>query len=242
MGTSNTSDPRNQYSAASLKYAVDIILCIDATGSMGPILNNVKNSALSFPTRLAQEMSNKGRGISSLRLKIIAFRDFGYRPDDAIVESRFLSVPSDLDEFEQTVRDLRPSGGGDEPESGLEALALAMAAPWEKGLDKRRHVIVLFTDASAHALGDPSQTAASTYPRSMPSSLDELFTQWGHSRSTGALMENSAKRLLIFAPEAYPWTDIADDWNNTLWFPSVAGDGLEEWEMDEIIATIANSL
>ena len=75
---------------------------------------------------------------------------------------------------------------------------------------------------------------------------------WGHSQSQHALMENSAKRLLIFAPEEYPWHDIADDWNNTLFFPSSAGDGLEgqeirafvpqEWEMDEIVATIANSL
>jgi hypothetical protein len=242
QSTRNQAGAQNQYGQASLKYAVDIVLCIDTTGSMGPTLDNVKHSALSFPTRLAEEMAGKGRGISSLRLKVVAFRDFGADAVDAIMETRFLSVPADLDEFARTVRDLRPSGGGDEPESGLEALALAMAAPWEKGLDRRRHVIVLFTDASAHPLGDPRQTAAATYPRSVPSSLDELFGQWGHSRSSGALMDNSAKRLLIFAPEVYPWNDIADDWNNTLFFPSAAGDGLEEWEMDEIIATIANSL
>ena len=226
----------------SLEYAVDIVLCIDATGSMGPTLDNVKHSALSFPGRLAQEMAAKGRGISSLRLKVIAFRDFGDRAEDALVETRFLAVPADLEEFEHTVRGLEPTGGGDEPESGLEALALAMAADWESGLDRRRHVIVMFTDASAHRLGDPKQMTARTYPRSVPATIDELFGQWGHAQSRGALMENSAKRLLIFAPDAFPWNDIADDWNNTLFFPSTAGEGLEEWEMDEIIATIANSL
>lgn len=231
-----------QYSRSSLKYAVDIVLCVDATGSMGPILNNVKHSALSFPNRLAQEMASKGRGISSLRLKVIAFRDFGDNADDAIVESPFFTVPDEINRFEETVRALTPHGGGDEPESGLEALALAMASKWETGLDRRRHVIVLFTDASAHPLGDPRQTSARTYPRTIPSSLDDLFTQWGHGQSRRALMEDSAKRLLIFAPEKYPWGDIADDWNNTLFFPSAAGEGLEEFEMDEIIATIANSL
>lgn len=225
-----------------LKYAVDIVLCVDATLSMGPMLDNVKHSALSFPGRLAQEMAAKGRGISSLRLKVIAFRDFGDRAEDALVEGRFLSLPSELTEFERTVRTLMPAGGGDAPESALEALALAMASDWETGLDRRRHVIVMFTDAPAHALGDPAQTRAHTYPRSMPSSLDELFVLWGHAQSQHALMENSAKRLLIFAPEEYPWHDIADDWNNTLFFPSSAGEGLEEWEMDEIVATIANSL
>jgi hypothetical protein len=225
-----------------LQYAVDIVLCIDATFSMGPILENVKRSALSFPSKLAEEMATKGRGISSLRLKVIAFRDFGDWADDAIEQTPFLAIPDDVDEFSKAVRELAPAGGGDEAESGLEALALAMAADWEQGLDRRRHVIVLFTDAPAHPLGDPAQTRATGYPKSIPSSLDELFVQWGHGQSHDALMENSAKRLLIFAPEDYPWNDIADDWNNTLFFPSVAGEGLEEWEMDEIIATIAGSL
>jgi hypothetical protein len=233
----------NQRTAGTnLAYAVDIVLCVDATASMGPTLDNVKHSALSFPNRLAQEMTAKGRGISSLRLKVIAFRDYGDRADDAMYESPFFQVPADIDQFEKTVRALQPVGGGDEPESGLEALALAIGSDWETGLDKRRHVVVMFTDAPAHRLGDPSQTAAPTYPRSVPRSLEELFQRWGTGQSRDAHMENSAKRLLVFAPETYPWTDIADDWNNTIFFPSEAGEGLEEWEMDEIIATIANSL
>ncbi|HEX9337980.1 MAG TPA: vWA domain-containing protein [Pseudonocardiaceae bacterium] len=233
---------QNQHTPASLKYAVDIVLCIDATSSMGPMLTNVMHSALAFPSRLAEEMASKGRGISSLRLKVIAFRDFGDRAEDALAVSRFFPVPQELGDFETTVRGLQARGGGDVPESSLEALAVAMASDWETGLDRRRHVIVLFTDAPAHQLGDPAQTRAATYPRSIPSSLDGLFAQWGHAQSSGALMENSAKRLLIFAPDDYPWNDIADDWNNTLMFPSEAGEGLEEWEMDEIVATIANSL
>ncbi|MGW0516127.1 vWA domain-containing protein [Crossiella sp. NPDC003009] len=234
-----TSD---QQCGTDLDYAVDIVLCIDATASMKPTLDNVKHSALAFPGRLVQEMAAKGRGIRSLRLKVIAFRDFGDRADDAMVESEFLRIPAQVDEFERTVRALGPDGGGDAPESGLEALAVAMHSDWESGLDRRRHVIVIFTDAPAHRLGDPRQTRAWTYPRSVPGSLDELFALWGHAQSRESLMENSAKRLLIFAPEEYPWADIADDWNNTLFFPSTAGEGLEEWEMNEIIATIASSL
>jgi hypothetical protein len=226
----------------NLGYAVDIVLCIDTTGSMGPTLDNVKHSALSFPGRLAEEMASKGRSISKLRLKVIAFRDFGDCAEDALTETGFMTVPEELTDFERSVRTLVPRGGGDAPESGLEALALALASDWETGLDRRRHVVVMFTDAPAHQLGDPRQTRVHTYPASLPPSLDALFSQWGHGQSRSALMENSAKRLLLFAPEKYPWTDIADDWNNTLFFPSTAGEGLEEWEMDEIIATIANSL
>lgn len=231
-----------QHTATDLGYAVDIVLCIDTTASMQPILDNVKASALTFPGRLMQEMADKGRRIRSLRLKVVAFRDFGDRADDALSETEFLSVPAKVDEFERTVGALRPDGGGDEPESGLEALAVAMRSEWETGLDRRRHVIVVFTDAPAHRLGDPRQRGATGYPSSIPGSLDELFAWWGHAQQRGARMENSAKRLLLFAPEVYPWADIADDWNNTLFFPSTAGEGLEEWEMDQIIATIASSL
>jgi hypothetical protein len=226
----------------NLKYAVDIVLCVDVTDSMTPILDHVKRSVLSFPARLAAEMHTKGRGISSLRLKVIAFRDYGDRADDAMAETAFLRMPMEMPRFERFVESLHAQGGGDEPESGLEALALAVNSDWETGLDRRRHVIVLFTDASAHPLGDPAQTAARTYPHAVPATMDLLFGQWGHGGSSGAVMENSAKRLLLFAPEAYPWSNIADDWNNTLFFPSVAGKGLAEWEMDEIIATIAGSL
>lgn len=226
----------------SLKYAVDIVMCIDATMSMKGTLGRVKDSALSFHSRLAAAMEDKGRSISQLRLKVIGFRDFGDRADDAIEQTDFLTFPEGAVEFERFVRDLTARGGGDIPESGLEALALAVQAPWEQGLDRRRHVIVLFTDAPAHPLGSPSQVSVRTYPQSVPHSMEELFSQWGHAQSSDALMENSAKRLLLFAPEDQPWEDIADQWNHTLFFPSEAGEGLEEWEMDEIINTIANSL
>lgn len=228
--------------SANLTYAVDIVLCIDVTSSMGAILEEVKKHALTFHQRLGSVMDGKGKSISQLRLKVIAFRDFGDLPDDAIQQTGFLAFPGQAAEFERFVRALSPEGGGDWPESGLEALALAVAAPWETGLDRRRHVIVLFTDAPAHPLGSPEQVAAPNYPPTIPRSMDQLFAQWGYARSQSALMDNSAKRLLLFAPDEHPWSDIADDWNNTLFFPSEAGEGLEEFEMEEIINTIANSL
>lgn len=226
----------------NLEYAVDIALCIDVTESMSPVLATVKRSALDFRSRLSSVMEEKGKSISQLRLKIIAFRDFGDNPNDAIQETDFYRFPDDADKFERFVRDLQPIGGGDIPESGLEALALAIRSPWEKGLDRRRHVVVVFTDAPAHPLGQPAATAASTYPRQMPSDLDELLEWWGYARSQQSLMQNSAKRLVLFAPEAEPWSGIAQEWNLTMHFPSRAGEGLEEFELDEIINTIANSL
>lgn len=55
-------------------------------------------------------------------------------------------------------------------------------------------------------------------------------------------MDQSAKRLLIFAPEQKPWRDIAETWDKTLFVPSVAGTGLKEIALDEVISTIARNL
>jgi hypothetical protein len=65
---------------------------------------------------------------------------------------------------------------------------------------------------------------------------------WGYGGSQSAKMENAAKRLLLFAPDTTPWNMIAADWNNTMYFASRAGEGLEEYELKEIIDIIGNSI
>jgi hypothetical protein len=231
----------NHYSG-SFKYAVDIVFCIDVTGSMGPVIDAVKENVRSFHTLLGAAMAEKEKAISQLRVRVIAYRDFADNASDAIQQTSFLTLPDRVGEFETFVQRLGATGGGDEPESGLEALSLAIDSDWERGQDRRRHVIALFTDASAHPLGDPAARRASTYPPSVPASIDELLEHWGDSTSQSATMEHSAKRLLLFAPDTTPWNLIAADWNNTIFLPSKAGEGLEELEMQEIINAIANSI
>jgi hypothetical protein len=232
----------NDNYSGGLQYAVDIVFCIDVTASMTPVIEQVKQGALTFHDRLQETMAGKSKSISQLRVRVVAFRDFGDNPADALEQSEFLTIPDQRTEFEQFVKGLNASGGGDVPESGLEGLWVAINSDWERGLDRRRHVIVLFTDAPAHALeGNPARGVHS-YPQGTPGSMDELYEMWGYSRSQDARMENGAKRLLLFAPDAAPWNVISADWNNTIFLPSQAGDGLEEYEMSEIIDTIANSI
>lgn len=226
--------------STSLRYAVDIVFCIDVTGSMYPVLDQVKEGALTFHKRLEESMAAKDKAISNLRLRVVAYRDFRDNAADAIQQSPFFSVPGQVGEFESFVSSLRAGGGGDEPESGLEALAEALSSEWERGLDRRRHIVALFTDASAHPLGVGS--SASTYPQSAPATIDDLMEMWGYSGSQSSAMENAAKRLLLFAPDTTPWNVIAADWNNTIYMPSRAGEGLNEYEFTEIIDAISNSI
>ena len=45
--------------ALKMTYNVDMCFCIDATGSMGPVINKVKENALSFYRDVTREMERK---------------------------------------------------------------------------------------------------------------------------------------------------------------------------------------
>jgi hypothetical protein len=229
----------DQYSGA-LSYAVDIVFVIDVTGSMEPVLDQVRNGALTFHDELDKAMQEKNKRISSLRIRTLAYRDYLYdRLEDVMLTTDFLKLPEQSEEFSLAVKMLQPFGGGDEPESGLEALSFAIHSDWERGLDRRRHIIVLFTDAPAHppehAWHITSQYAGVLYPN-----LDELTEAW--EADTDGPMEFGAKRLLLYAPDAYPWDKISAGWSNTLHYMSRAGEGLADYEFRQIIDSIANSV
>jgi hypothetical protein len=69
--------------AKGLSYAVDIVFCIDVTGSMTPILDAVKANALRFYDDVQANLTDKGKNVDELRVRIIAFRDFAADPETA---------------------------------------------------------------------------------------------------------------------------------------------------------------
>lgn len=221
-----------------VKYMVDLAFCIDATGSMGSIIERVKQAAVRFPDDLSSEMHSMSKFIDSLRVKVVAFRDFFADGADAINESRFFQFPTDRDEFAGFVKKLTATGGGDEPENGLEALALAIRSDWTKAGDKRRHIIAVFTDTSAHPLEKGATAKPPGYLSEGPKNLDELTNMWEGQ----AYMERGSRRLLLFAPDADPWSRIASEWENTIQHPSKAGEGLSDIDYKTILSVIAKSV
>lgn len=222
-----------------LTYNVDMVFCIDTTGSMGMLLDTVKNNALNFYDDVTKKMAEKGKVINQLRIRIISFRDYLADHENAMLVTGFFNLPAQNVDFEKCVRGLHPMGGGDEPEDGLEALAYAIRSDWDTTAMKRRQVIVLWTDASTHELGfgksDPN------YPANMAKNFEELTNWWGDVQNPG-YMHQSGKRLLLFAPEEEYWTTICDNWNQVIHYPSKAGKGLEEVDYELILNTIVNSI
>ncbi|MBR0381356.1 MAG: VWA domain-containing protein [Eubacterium sp.] len=220
-------------------YGVDLVFCIDATGSMNPILDTVKNNALNFYQDFQNIMAKKNKHVEEFRIRVIAFRDYYYDRADAMLTTDFFRLPDQTKEFEACVKSITAKGGGDDPEDGLEALAFAMRSKWNRETMKKRHVIVVWSDDGTHQLGFGKE--ASNYPSKMASDFDELTKWWG-SRQTQGLMDESAKRLLLFTPSKDSWTTIRDNWNNVIQYESEAGAGLKDYDYDQILNAICNSI
>ena len=134
-------------------YHVDLVFVIDATGSMTDLIDLVKTNALNFYPDLMRVMEEKKKVIDSLRIKVVAFRDYIEDREDAMLRTNFFTLPKDDMVFRDTVNSIEAFGGGDEPEDGLEALAFAIRSKWSDGGVRRRQIIVVWSDASTHPIG-----------------------------------------------------------------------------------------
>ena len=201
----------------------DIVLCLDVTAGMSPALQTLQGFAQSFHQNVVEMMDDRAITIRHLRMKVIGFRDFYCDGPYAIEESGFFNLPEETDSFAGFLNQLKARGGGDIPENSLEALALAMKSDWcspSKSYVRKRHIIVLISDSSAHALEDAKLHDCRFYPNEMPESYSEFVGWWcgscGLDGKTAA-MDQRAKRLVLFVPEeCQPWTDIEDDFDSTL--------------------------
>ena len=134
----------------STERKIDIVFCIDGTGSMTPCIDAIKNNAKKFYMDFVQKMTEEGSSVDELNIKVITFRDYTEDGKEAMVQSEWYDITAGDDvEYEKHLNGIVADGGGDEPENGLEALFYAMTTDWNAKGDKDRQVIVLFTDADA---------------------------------------------------------------------------------------------
>lgn len=236
-------------SNTKLTYNVDIVFCIDCTESMDNILNIVKARALNFYADVQSTMKSKGKEIDQLRVRVVAFRDYlAYDEEirkkahvnEPMLITDFFNLPLDSHKLEVSVKSLQPIGGGDEPEDGLEALAYAVRSDWTTTGSKDRHIIVLWTDQKPHKLG--FGRAATKYPKGMAQDIGELTEWWGDKYEPGLMPEQSAKRLILFAPNEGEWATISETWDNVLHLPSKAGDHLQDVDYQTILSCIAQTI
>lgn len=244
----------------SIETNVDIVFVIDATRSMEPMIEKVKNATLTFQDELYEALKENKRIIKNLRVKVTWFRDFYFDGQYAYGESKFFELPEEKEDFHDFVAGIEAKGGYDDPESALEALTLAMRSDFTQEGERRRHIIVLFTDEEAHKFEEYEQLVAEAaklgakpemYPANMPADIGEFYNAWqGNSANQDALgtdrqgtkLDMTGRRLVICAPDAYPWTDMEIDLENILRVKLEKGGSGEDLDMSDVYPMIAMSM
>lgn len=142
---------------ANTQHAIDLVFLVDATGSMGSVIDGLKASIKDFFAYLTDEERND-LSIHDWRAKIVGYRDV-VADEEWIVPNPFVLT---REELETQLDALEAKGGGDAPEDLLDALLIVanMDEPAERGgaadgFQWRHHRdaargVVVFTDASYH--------------------------------------------------------------------------------------------
>jgi hypothetical protein len=142
------------------KGVADIVFLIDISGSMAPCIDALRRNIEAFIDSLSHGDANNAAPVRDWRGKIVGYRDF--EADQAaglpwIVDNDFVR---DAAALKAQLGTLQANGGGDEPESLLDALykvASMEASPkgfqteeplkWRYRSEAAR-VVIVFTDAS----------------------------------------------------------------------------------------------
>jgi hypothetical protein len=142
------------------KGVADLVFMIDVSGSMAPCIDALRRNIEVFIDSLSRADANNPAPVRDWRAKVVGYRDIESAPAENlpwIVDHPFVRDTASL---KSQLASLQAAGGGDEPESLLDALykvATMEAVPkgsqgedpgkWRYRSDAAR-VVIVFTDAS----------------------------------------------------------------------------------------------
>jgi hypothetical protein len=136
------------------KGVADIVFLIDATGSMDPLMDGLKENITRFIDFLEAGEGQETSPVRDWRARVVGFRDYEV-DSEPLVEHPFVR---DRSELKRQLMSLEPTGGGDAPESLLDALYKVISigetgvqdAEDDRKWRERRQAlraVVIFTDA-----------------------------------------------------------------------------------------------
>jgi Mg-chelatase subunit ChlD len=130
-----------QPEAKKAKPKIEVVFCLDTTGSMGGLIEGAKQKIWSISNQIAS-----GKPTPDLKIGLVAYRDRGR--DEYI--TRIVELTDDLDAIHGKLREFRAAGGGDAPESVNQALDDAVnKIKWSTD-KKTLRIIFLVGDAPPH--------------------------------------------------------------------------------------------
>ena len=119
------------------KGKADVVFAIDSTGSMGSSIRNVKDNIIEFVEKLEENKVD-------VRLGLVDYKDIGV---DGLDSTKNLGWFYNPEEFKNKVNGISVNGGGDTPESAVDALEESRQMGFS---ENRTKFIILLTDAGYH--------------------------------------------------------------------------------------------
>ena len=152
--------PPNVQERPKTKGVADIVFLVDVSGSMSPCIDALRRNIEAFIDSLSQGDANNAAPVKDWRGKVVGYRDIEAAQAEGlpwIVDNSFVR---DAGALKAQLGTLQANGGGDEPESLLDALYTVASmeavpkgsqaedpAKWRYRSDAAR-VVIVFTDAS----------------------------------------------------------------------------------------------
>lgn len=158
--TAEVAAPPNVQERPKTKGVADIVFLVDVSGSMSPCIDALRRNIEAFIDSLSRGDANNAAPVRDWRSKVVGYRDIEAAQGEGlpwIIDNPFVR---DAGALKTQLGTLQANGGGDEPESLLDALykvASMEAVPkgsqtedpakWRYRSDAAR-VVIVFTDAS----------------------------------------------------------------------------------------------
>jgi len=159
-GQPQVAAPSEAQARPKTKGVADIVFLVDVSGSMSPCIDALRRNIEAFIDSLSHGDANNAAPVRDWRGKVVGYRDIESAQSEGmpwIVDNAFVR---DAGALKAQLGTLQAGGGGDEPESLLDALykvASMEAVPkgsqsedpgkWRYRSDAAR-VVIVFTDAS----------------------------------------------------------------------------------------------
>lgn len=157
---SDVAAPSNVQERPKTKGVADIVFLVDVSGSMSPCIDALRRNIEAFIDSLSQGDANNAAPVRDWRGRVVGYRDIEAAQAEGlpwIVDNSFVR---DAGALKAQLGTLQANGGGDEPESLLDALYTVASmeavpkgsqtedpAKWRYRSDAAR-VVIVFTDAS----------------------------------------------------------------------------------------------
>lgn len=138
---------------------LDLVFCMDCTGSMGSYIAAAQRTILDIIEKLVAFEK------TDVRFGLVAYRD--HPPQDSSFITHVFPFTNSRKEITDNVNWMKASGGGDGPEAVAAGLKAAYDMPWRPTATK---IVILIADAPPHGLGE----SGDGFPEGSPDGVDPI--------------------------------------------------------------------